>query len=174
MSLNFYYGVISSAKSMNLIVSAYSYREQKKNVFIMKPAIDTRSYEIVSRTGLKVDVDKYINIDEKIDINQDNIFIDECQFLSSDQVDQLRSLVDKYNINIFCYGLKTDFKKNLFDGSKRLLEVSDNIFEIKTTCKYCNKNAIFSDKIVNKDSDNQIDLGFDKYEPVCSSHYNKI
>lgn len=185
--LYFRYGVVGAAKTLNLIAVHNTYKQQGKVSLIFKPAIDVRGgvEKVVSRSGAaeKVDALLYgggIGVDVMETINQKQphcILVDEAQFLSLELVDDLKHLSYKENIPVLCYGLKTDFQKNLFPGSKRLLEVADSIEEVKTTCKHCNSKAIYNIRL-NKEGKAvfegpQVLLGWDDtYEPVCHRHYS--
>ena len=103
--------------------------------------------------------------------------MDEAQFLSKSVIDQLRAIASVQNIPVICYGLRTDFRGNLFEGSKRLFEVADSIEEIKTTCTFCNRKAIFNLKLVEGKptlTGPSIELGAEeKYLPACASCYRE-
>ena len=105
------------------------------------------------------------------------ILVDEAQFLGSYQIDQLRMVTDSFNIPVICYGLRTDFRTNLFPGSRRLLELADSIEEVETTCHYCANKAILNLKHVNGVADTSgptVQLGAEeKYYPTCFGCYRK-
>lgn len=179
--LYFRYGTVGSAKTMNLLAVAHNYRHQNKNVLLLKPRLDNRFgiEAIKSRSGLTMDAD--ILIEEGTEVDHEAlagihcILVDEAQFLSSCFIDQLREISRLRDIPVICYGLRTDFKTQLFPGSRRLLELADSIEEVKTTCAFCNKKAIFNikfvDGIVVSDGP-QVELGADeKYLPACSCCY---
>lgn len=188
--LIFRYGTMNSSKTANLLMIAHNFMSQNKNVFLIKPDCDTRFGNdiIKSRafdTSFKVDL---IMTKEISDINiylekYDNlqcILVDECQFLSVDNINAFRKI--NLNISIICYGLRTDYKTNLFEGSKRLLEIADEIEEIKTVCVNCSKKAIINskyyidkntNKFIIKEGTNDIDLGSeDKYQSLCWNCWN--
>jgi len=178
--LYFKYGCVGSAKSMNLLSIAHTYESQKKRVIVLKPSIDTRYGKniVKSRCGFFKEA---LNIDtpeQLFDINTkdvDCILYDECQFASEELIDALRELTINKNIPVICFGLKTDFKTKLFTGSKRLLEIADDISEIKSTCVECGKKSIVNKKHSNgmtiKDGP-QVEIGGDdKYLQVCWKHY---
>lgn len=102
------------------------------------------------------------------------LVVDEAQFLSTAQIDMLRSIADR-GVPVICYGLRTDFRSQLFEGSKRLMEIADSIDEVKTTCYYCDKKAVLNLKLVDGKgtlSGAQVDLGCEeKYLPVCAKHF---
>lgn len=183
--LYFRHGAVSSAKSLNLLAVAHNYRSQGKQIILMKPLLDTRfgMENIKSRAGLAKEADILIEPDTNIlevmpssgDIHC--VLVDEAQFLDPKHVDQLRIITTEWNVPVICYGLRTDFRTNLFPGSKRLLELADTIEEVKTTCNYCNKKAVFNLKHVNGVADCSgpaVQLGAEeKYFPTCFSCYKQ-
>lgn len=182
--LYFRYGTMNSGKSAHLAMIAHNYEIQGKIIVVFKPSIDTRdsSKEVVSRTGLKRECDFLIEEDTDIyetlnsvllkssrkdrtrEINC--ILVDEAQFLSEKHVDQLRSVA--LTTPVICYGLRTNHKTRLFEGSKRLMEVADKIEEIKTVCWNCDRKSCVT-KLMESDGENdEIILGGeDKYRPLC-------
>lgn len=178
--LYFRYGVMSSSKTANLLMVSHNYKIQNKKILLIKPKLDDR-YDISiikSRTGMKTNADliiynTYDLLNNSIVYSEYNcILVDEVQFLSVEQIDQLR-IITMYT-PVICYGLRTDYKSNLFPASKRLLEISDTIEEIKTTCYFCDKKAIinmkYSGKKIIKEGSNDIDIGAEeKYLGSCWS-----
>jgi thymidine kinase len=178
--LYFRYGTMGSAKTANALMTYYNFKhENKKNVLLMKPAIDNRDgiTSIKSRIGLLAEaiiIDKRTAIRDLIrehsDTLPDWIIIDEAQFLTAGEVDQLVTLADLCKINILTYGLRADFKGDLFEGSKRLFEMADKIEEIKSQC-HCGKKAIMNARVVNNEvvySGEQIQLGSNEsYVMLC-------
>lgn len=154
--LYFFYGAMNSGKTTRILQCAYNYQEQGMNAIIMKPQIDTKGNEfIVSRIGAKRKVDFLIPTNANIyDIiveqytNVDLFIVDEAQFLSERQVNQLMDVVIDLNIPVMCYGLRTDFKGNGFPGAKRLLEIAHELTEIKTICE-CGKKAMFNVRLID-------------------------
>ncbi|SME94007.1 thymidine kinase [Pseudobacteriovorax antillogorgiicola] len=179
--LYFRYGTVGSAKTMNLLAVAHNYRHQNKNVLLLKPKLDTRfGVDVIkSRSGLTMDADVLVETDTVLteDILDEIhcILVDEAQFLAKAFIDQLREISRHWDIPVICYGLRTDFKTELFPGSQRLLELADSIEEVKTTCAFCNRKAIFNVKFVNgiaTQSGPQVELGAEeKYLPACSYCY---
>ena len=178
--LYFRYGSMNSSKTANLLMVAYNYKQQGKKVLLIKPEIDSRfdSKIIKSRSGLECDADYILerddsslkHIDDFVIEEISAVLVDEAQFLSKGQVDALRKLT--LYVPVICYGLRTDYKTNLFEGSKRLLEIADTIEEIKTICNFCAKKAIINMKYngrkIIKDGTDEIELGSeDKYLGVC-------
>jgi len=182
--LYFRYGTMSSSKTANLLMVAHNYKLQGKSVLLIKPILDDRFGEkIKSRCGLESEVDYLLEKDDSYlryldaDILKklDAILVDESQFLTKNQVDTLRNI--SFSIPVLCYGLRTDYKTNLFEGSKRLMEIADTIEEIKTTCYFCNKKATvnlkFRNNLIIKDGSNDIELGTeDKYLCSCFQCWN--
>jgi len=179
--LYFRYGTVGSAKTLNLLAVAHNYRQQGKKIILMKPDIDTRfgKEKIRSRAGLEQEADVLIHAGMSL-LSLDFqgiscILVDEAQFLSARTIDELRSITTDWNIPIICYGLRTDFKSFLFDGSRRLMEVADSIEEVKVTCNYCNRKAIMNLKHVNGIAVNEgpsVELGAEeKYLPSCFPCY---
>lgn len=179
--LYFRYGAVGSAKTLNLLAVAHAYRQQDKRAFLIKPKIDIRFGEAVirSRAGLAQEADLVLD-DQTLLRERDFsgfhcILVDEAQFLPPEAIDDLRQLTREQRIPVICYGLRTDFRTQLFPGSQRLMEVADAIEEIKTTCAYCNKKAIFNLKLVNGKASlagPTVDLGAEeKYLPTCCSCY---
>lgn len=185
--LYFYIGTMGSTKTLTLLTSAYQFEEKNIPFLCMKPSVDTRSNEnlIVSRVGVErecVTIHPLYNIYSLIDrYNQSSealcqdklkwILIDEVQFLSEEQIDQLASIVDDFDINVSCYGLRTDFKSSLFPGSKRLFELADTIEEIKSPCG-CGRKSIINARIDSTNKlvvlGNQVMIGGnDSYIPLC-------
>lgn len=177
--LYFRHGAVSSAKTLNLLAVAHNYRQQGKKVLILKPSIDDRfgSAEVKSRAGLQQKADVLIHPHTNLfDIPSEDrkvhcLLVDEAQFLDPKHIDQLRQVTNLWNVPVICYGLRTDFRTNLFPGSKRLLELADAIEEVKTTCHFCNKKAVFNLKHVNGRADNSgpaVQLGAEElYFPAC-------
>jgi thymidine kinase len=179
--LYFRYGTVGSAKTLNLLAVAHNYRQQGKKIILMKPDIDTRfgKDRIRSRAGLEEEADVLIHPGMSL-LTMDFqglscILVDEAQFLSSQTIDELRTITIDWDLPIICYGLRTDFKSFLFDGSRRLMEVADSIEEVKVTCNYCNRKAIMNLKHVNGLAVNEgpsVELGAEeKYLPSCFKCY---
>ncbi len=180
--LYFRHGTMGSAKTLNLLAVAHSYELQDKEVLILKPALDNRFGEgaVRSRAGLEKPADVLVGRETRLNpadlVGLSCILVDEAQFLLPEFVDHLRDISRDQDIPVICYGLRTDFKTELFAGSKRLLELCDSIEEIKNTCHYCNKKAIFNARLVGgvvvKEGP-QVLLGAEEtYLPVCPSCYD--
>lgn len=181
--LYFRYGTMGSAKTALLLTQAYNFEERGMEYLCMKPIIDTREKEnvIKSRIGIKreclwiyPDTDIYELVKtsyEETLVVKDWILIDEAQFLAREQVDQLARIVDDYGCNVVCYGLRTDFQSNMFEGSRRLFEIADTIDEIKSTCS-CGRKTIINARIdadgsVITDGNQVMIGGDDKYIAMC-------
>ena len=184
---------MNASKSTLLLTKAHSFEERGIPFLCLKSTIDDRDGEdvIKSRIGISrecVSVDPEDNIYEIIKsyIVEGSlqglkkplwILVDECQFLTSKQVDQLSDIVDYMDINVMCYGLRTDFRTKLFEGSKRLMELSDNIEELKISCS-CGRKAIVNARIdrngnVVSDGEQILVGGNDSYVSLCRKCYKE-
>lgn len=182
--LYFRYGAMNCGKSSALMQVAYNYEQNNKKVIVIKSEIDTKGNNYLeSRIGLKRKVDILLKENESIEKYYDKldeiscILVDEAQFLSEKQVDELYYITKYYNIPVICYGLKTDFQSKLFDGSRRLLELADELDELITICR-CGKMAKFNARFINdkftlKGDTNLIDGSVSnvKYIPLCGKCY---
>jgi len=153
--LYFRYGTVGSAKTLNLLAVAHNYRQQGKQVLLLQPEIDTRfgRGRIKSRAGLEMKADVLVSSETNIlNLNLKGVscvLVDEAQFFSSHSIDQLRQITLLKDIPVICYGLRTDFRSRLFEGSLRLMELADSIEEVKATCLYCKRKSIMNIKHVN-------------------------
>lgn len=179
--LYFRYGTMDSAKTMNLLAVAHNYRQQGKTIALLKPRLDDRfgGRVIASRSGLEKPVDLLLADDSQLDppffADLDCVLVDEAQFLSVKVIEQLRALTRTQNVPVICYGLRTDFRTRLFDGARRLFELADSIEEVKVTCQFCNRKAIFNMRLIDgepSESGETIQLGGNEsYAPSCHSCY---
>lgn len=153
--LYFKYGAMGSSKTAQALITKYNYEENDLRVWLIKPSADSRDGVALlrSRIGLEgaaqvmpPQADIYRVFQEQQLGNCDVIITDECQFFSPEQIDQLRAIVDEYNVPVMCFGLRTDFQCRLFPGSRRLMEVADTIQEIKTICD-CGAKATVNARI---------------------------
>ena len=181
------YATMNSGKSLQLMSVAHNMDERNVPSLTIKPEIDTCDGEnqIYSRIGISrpcitfsPDENLYELVKSQENINELKwIFVDEAQFLTEEQVDQLSYVVDIFDINVMCYGLRTDFKSKLFPGSKRLFELADTIEEIKSTCNCGNKTIINArvDKDGNVMSNGPQTLvgGDDRYVSMCRKCWKK-
>jgi thymidine kinase len=183
----FYYSAMNAGKSTTLLQSAFNYQERGMNPLIFTAAIDDRFGvgKVSSRIGLQAEAQLFnadTNLFEEIKAlhNQEArhcVLIDECQFLSKEQVYQLTEVVDKLHIPALCYGLRTDFQGELFEGSKHLLAWADKLIELKTIC-HCGRKA---NMVIRTDEHgkpiaegDQVAIGGnDKYVSVCREHYKE-
>lgn len=192
--LYYYYGVMGSSKSLRLLATAHDFDEKNIPILVLKPSADTRDGKniIKSRAGLErecISIGPEINIFDVVnefnDLRESEnkkvikwILVDECQFLTEEQVDQLSDIVDYLDVNVICYGLRTDFKSKLFPASKRLFELADDIEEVKTSCdcgERASINARFNNegKIITEGS--QILVGGDDlYHAICRKDWKEL
>ena len=178
--LYFRHGTMDSAKTLNLLAVAHNYRSQGKKVLLLKPRLDDRfgAASIRSRAGVAPPAD--LRVDEHPPRDPARVagiaggLVDEAQFLSAAVIDQLRALTHG-GPPVICYGLRTDFRTHLFEGSRRLLELADSIEEVKVTCQFCNRKAIFNLRLQDGRAEldgPQIELGGnDRYAPACFGCY---
>ncbi|ATZ03564.1 thymidine kinase [Streptococcus suis] len=181
--LYYKYGTMNSGKTIEILKVAHNYEEQGKPVVIMTSALDTRdAFGVVSsRIGMRreavaiddeMDIFGYI---EKMELRPYCVLIDEAQFLRRHHVYDLARVVDELDVPVMAFGLKNDFRNELFEGSKHLLLLADKLDEIKTICQYCSKKAT----MVLRTQDGkptyegeQIQIGGNEtYIPVCRKHY---
>lgn len=179
--LYFRYGAMSSSKTAQAIMVKYNYGERGQKALLAKPSVDTRDGErtVKSRCGL---TDECVLMDdmpwEALKRKEyDCVIVDEAQFLTREQVMQLIDLVDNYGVPVICYGLRTDFKGNFFEGSLWLMAFADTIEEIKTIC-WCGKKATMNARLDGKGGllreGEQVVLGADeKYIGLCRKHWTE-
>lgn len=174
--LIFYHGTVNSSKTMLLLSINFNYEKCNWKTITIKPALDSRSEWIETRAGIppkKPDIvlkeNESLYKYESITNTADVILIDECQFMSEAQIDELRNIATNCDIDILCFGLRTDSNAHLFAASKRLFELADEIIEVKTICSVCGKHASFNKKMSN--NDNLIDPGWDTFTQVCHYHF---
>ncbi len=153
--LYFKYGAMGSSKTAQALITKYNYEENDLKVWLVKPSADIRdgAQLLRSRIGLvseceviSPDTDVYARFRETQLGRCDVIIVDECQFMTGEQIDQLREVVNDFNIPVMCFGLRTDFQTRLFPGSRRLMEIADTIQEIKTICD-CGAKATVNARI---------------------------
>ena len=181
--LYFKYGAMGSSKTAQALITKYNYEENDLQVWLIKPSADTRdgAETLRSRIGLEARVEV---IPPEVDIyarflggkarRSDVIIVDECQFLTEKQIDQLRTIVDEHNIPVMCFGLRTDFQTHLFPGSRRLMEIADTIQEIKTICDCGAKatvNARINDGYIVTEGAQVVLGGNDSYIAMCHKCY---
>jgi thymidine kinase len=189
--LYFRYGAMNSGKSTALLQAAYNYEERSQHVLIAKPSVDSKGDKsIVSRLGVSRDVDFLItpnqNLREKFASEAETLnraenkkiaclLLDEAQFLTPEQVDQCLEIAVLDGVPVLAYGIRTDFKTLSFPGSKRLLEISHSLEELKTICR-CGRKAMFNGRLLNGififDGE-QVAIDGDQvtYESLCANCY---
>ncbi|UIP27010.1 thymidine kinase [Photobacterium sp. TLY01] len=183
----FYYSAMNAGKSTTLLQSSFNYRERGMSPVIFTAAIDNRfgQGKVSSRIGLSEEAELYRpedNLWDKLsEMNSlsrvDCVLMDECQFLTKAQVHQLTEVVDKLDIPVLCYGLRTDFRGELFEGSQYLLAWADKLVELKTVC-HCGRKA---NMVIRHDASgkaiadgDQVEIGGnDRYVSVCRKHYKE-
>ena len=181
--LYFKYGAMGSSKTAQALITKYNYEENDMRVWLIKPSADTRDgvAKLRSRIGLEATVEV---IPPEADIDArfldsragccDVIIVDECQFLTEMQIEQLRAIVDRQSVPVICFGLRTDFLTRLFPGSRRLMELADCIEEIKTMCDCGSKatvNARISDGYIVTEGAQVVLGGNDSYIAMCHRCY---
>lgn len=174
----FRYGAMDSSKSAHLLMTGYNLKERGKTVIYAKSSIDTRDGDFIT-TRAGIPPTKCITIPENSNLlemfgyldTQSVIMIDECQFLSENDIDQLNRLCMQKDLVLICYGLRTDSSGNLFLGSKRLFEVADVIEEIKSCCSRCARKATMNLYLGEKKD--VVLIGDSGYLPVCRECYFK-
>jgi thymidine kinase len=187
--LTFFYATMNSGKSLKLIQDEYNFSKSNQRTLVLKPNEDTRSSKITTRFGgMALDAksytkkDKILTLIESYREENDNylpdvIFVDEVQFSSKENIEDFRKIVDLYCIDIFCYGLRTNFMGELFEGSSALFALSDKIIELSNKCS-CGKKAIMNVKFdKNKKilkTGNEVECGSeDMYISTCHSCWTK-
>lgn len=191
--LRFKYGCMNSSKTLNLLTTAYNFEEKNIPFLVLKPSIDTRDGEntVKSRAGIEREcvsvtpemdiydaINKYNAILESTFSKLEWVLIDEAQFLTNEQINQISDVVDFLNIEVMCYGLRTDFKSEMFPASQRLFELADEIEEVKSRCS-CGKKTIINARI-NEDGDvitngEQVMIGGEeKYIALCRKCWKKL
>ena len=186
--LHFFYSTMNAGKSTSLLQSNHNYKENGLDTMIFLPNETSKlsNGQIVSRICLKakaIIANKDFNflnfIKDNGSENLSCILIDEAQFLTKEQVIQLGQVADRLNYPVMCYGIRTDFRGELFEGSAELLALADNLIELKTICSLCSRKATM---VVRKDGSGKVVTegskvvvgGNDIYMPVCRKHYRKL
>jgi len=186
--LHFFYSTMNAGKSTSLLQSNHNYLESGLDTMIFLPNETSKLSKgrIVSRIGLKakaIIANKDFNFIEYVKDKQTKqlscILIDEAQFLTKSQVRQLGQVADKLNYPVMCYGIRTDFRGELFEGSSELLAIADNLIELKTICSHCVRKATM---VVRRDKKGKVVTegtkvvvgGNDIYTPVCRNHFRKL
>lgn len=176
--LYFKFGAMGCSKSASALITKFNYEERHMKVMLAKPSTDSRELGVIhSRIGLEAPCACIAPDDNLFDMFTEHfsdcqvVIIDECQFLSPEQVDQLSQIVYELDIPVLCFGLASDFLTHLFPGSKRLFEIAESVTEIKSICECGRKatvNARFDDKGHVLFSGDQICIGGnERYQAMC-------
>lgn len=184
--LYFKYGAMNCGKTTALLQAAFNYKEKGMRTLVIKPTTDSKGGKhVVSRIGAGLKVDHISDTNEDLfeyinrSSNLSCVLVDEAQFLTTKQVDQLFNVAAQLNIPVICYGLRTDFKTSAFPGSSRLLQIAHNLEELKTICR-CGKKAVLNArKVDNEFTSNGGQVAIDgedsvSYESLCGSCYIKL
>jgi len=174
--LYFRYGAMGSSKTANAIMVQYNYRERHQRVLMVKPALENRDGErtILSRSGLRTEC-VFMEEVAGMDLSgYDCVIVDEAQFLTKQQVEQLVHIVDDLNIPVIAYGLRADFKGNFFEGSQWLMAWADTIEEVKTIC-WCGKKATCNARVIDgkvaREGEQIVLGGNESYVSLCRKHW---
>lgn len=182
--LYFKYGAMGSSKTASALITKFNYEERGMKVWLIKPATDTRDgdHVIKSRIGLSHSCRPIAKDEDLFEVfcrearDVDAIICDECQFLTAEQIDGCRRIVDECDLPVLCFGLRTDFLTHCFEGSARLFEIADSIAEIKTICECGRKatvNARLSDGKVVTVGEQLMLGGNDSYIAMCHRCWKK-
>ena len=175
--LYFRYGAMGSSKTANAIMVRFNYLERGQNCIMLKPRLDTRDgdHTVASRSGLTAPCFYMEEIDSIELKDVDCVIVDEAQFLTRAQVERLTQIVDEMNIPVIAYGLRADFRGELFEGSACLLAWADSIEEIKTVC-WCGRKATCNARLLNgkviKTGEKIMLGGNESYIALCRKHFN--
>ena len=177
--LYFKYGAMGSSKTAQALITKYNYEENGLKVWLIKPSADTRDGADIlrSRIGLEAKVEIITPQTDVYELfvtarrDSDVIIVDECQFMTPEQIDGLRNIVNDFEIAVICFGLRTDFQTKLFPGSRRLMEVADKFQEIKTMCD-CGVKATVNARIdgdghIITEGEQVVLGGNDRYIAMC-------
>lgn len=184
--LIFRYGSMNASKSAQLIMDWYNSNENNKQTIVFKPSTDTRMYDIVHSRAVNTEVKavcinpeennvmyKYVMANQSARI----VLVDEVQFLTKKQIEELAKIVDVIGVTVIAYGLMTNFKGELFEGSKRLVELSDVVERIRSECTICDKEGIMNARFINGEfatDGEEILIGAEEtYKVLCRRCYNK-
>ncbi|MCA1021520.1 thymidine kinase [Halobacillus litoralis] len=179
-------GTMSSRKSATLLMEHFDLTEQGYKVSVMKPALDTRDGDYVSSRAVQRKVEAIMignrtlgKIVHHVQEHKPNYILwDEANFATTQHIEELRIAATHYNVDVICYGLLTDFQTNLFEGSKRLIEIADEVIFMESQCVYCkNKSKVNMRKVDGKPvfAGEQIQIGGNEsYQTVCYNHYDKF
>ena len=175
--ISFRFGAVGASKTANMLMVKYNYEERGMKTVLLKPQMENRdgATKIRSRIGLEAECQFIEDFLKNPDKDADCILIDEAQFMDTDQIDAFVNIADSGKTHILAYGLKNDFKGHLFEGSKRWIEVADELEEIPTIC-WCGKKARFTARVENGRVVKEGELiklgGNESYTSLCRKHYN--
>ena len=175
--LYYRYGAMGSSKTANAIMVQYNYMERGQKVLMLKPKLENRdgASTVKSRCGLETECRFVEDISLEDVRGYDCVIVDEAQFLSKERVQLLVRIVDELNIPVICYGLRTDFQENFFEGSMWLMAWADSIEEVKTIC-WCGRKAICNARVVDgrvvKEGDQILLGGSSQYVSLCRKHFH--
>lgn len=180
--LYFRYGAMGSSKTANALMVDNNYHERGKRALLVKPKADSRDgdYVIRSRMGLEKEgifLEELVEMADEEIRTYDCVIVDEAQFAVKSQIEFLVHIVDELGVPVICYGLRTDFRRELFEGSMWLLAWADKIEEIKTVC-WCGKAAtcnarIGEDGTMIRDGEQIVMGSDDKYTALCRKHHRE-
>ena len=184
--IKFKYGTMNSSKSANLLMVRHNYIEQNKKVLVFKPIQDTRDKAVVKSRALMEEVPAIEIKPEDVNVmfemvkkeNPACVLVDEVQFLSENHVEELGDIVDYLHVPVIAYGLVTDFKGKLFEGSKKLIELGAVMDEITTVCFECKSKATHNLRLLDGKPVTEGEViqvgGNESYKPVCRKHYKEL
>ncbi len=176
--LYFRYGAMGSSKTANAIMVRHNYLERGQRVLMLKPRLDNRDGEtmIASRSGLRCECHFIEDLDRFNVRDYDCLIVDEAQFLTRAQVERLVRVVDIDNVPVIAYGLRCDFRNELFEGSQWLLAWADTIEEVKTIC-WCGKKAVCNARVVDgkmvREGEQIVLGGRESYVSLCRRHWTQ-
>ena len=176
--LYYRYGAMGSSKTANAIMVQYNYMERGQKVLMLKPKLENRdgASTVKSRCGLETECRFVEDITLEDVRGYDCIIVDEAQFITKERVQFLVRVVDELNIPVICYGLRTDFQENFFEGSHWLMAWADSIEEVKTIC-WCGRKAICNARVVDgkviKEGDQILLGGSSQYVSLCRKHFHE-
>ena len=200
--LYYFYSTMNAGKSATLILKEYQFRQSGSTTFVMKPIVDTRSEDTIKSRAIKHELDCHVfdtdtnlykfvlslmgqALSQGDKLDDVCVFVDEVNFITKDQVEQLWELTrSRYNVKVFCYGVKTNYLNELFDSSERLLVLADNVEEIKSKCSTngCERKATTHVRYSNGEVVTEgegikvgdVEANDDYYVAVCQSCYHKL
>ncbi len=176
--LYFRYGAMGSSKTANAVMVQYNYQERGRKVLMLKPKLENRDGATIvrSRCGLEAQC-RFVEELEEIGLDGiECVIVDEAHFLTAEQVKRLVDIVDERDIPVICYGLRSDFRGELFEGSRELLRWADTIEEIKTIC-WCGRKATFNARVSNghivREGEQIMMGGNSAYVSLCRRHWRE-